>query len=103
QIDVGVALFKEKMAGYAQQYGLDGADDTICLVIADIRHQGRAKSSAILAALQSANPLNSLLNLGEPKYHQRVVTLRREINALTQDGTFGGMKYSKAKKDFVKK
>ena len=103
QVEVGIAHFKEKMTSYAQQYGLNGVDETICLVVADIRHQGRAKSPAIVAALQSANPLNALLSIGEPKYHQRLVTLRREINALTQDGTFGALKYSTAKKDFIKK
>lgn len=103
QIDVGIAHFKEKMAGYAAQYELNGADDRVCLVVADIRHQGRAKSPAIVAALQSSNPLNALLNIGEPKYHERLVTLRREIKALTEDGTLGGLKYSTTKKDFVKK
>lgn len=103
QIEVGIAHFKEKMARYAERYGLDEADDTICLMVADIRHQGRAKSSAIIAALQSSNPLNSLLNIGEPIYHQRLVVLRREIKALINDGTFGVRKYSIAQNDFVKK
>jgi hypothetical protein len=103
QIDVGIAHFKENMARYAQQYALEGADDTICLVVADIRHQGRAKSSEIRAALQSANPLSSLLGIGEPQYHQRLVVLRREIKALTNDGTLGTRKYSIANKEFVKK
>lgn len=103
QIKVGIDHFKEKMIHYAQQYGLNGMDETICLVVADIRHQGRAKSSVIMAALQSSNPLNALLKIGEPKYHPRLVTLSREITALTNDGTFGALKYSTAKKDFVKK
>lgn len=103
QIEVGIAHFKEKMAGYAKQYGLDGADDSICLVIADIRHQGRAKSPEIIAALQSSSPLNALLNIGEPKYHERLMVLRREIKILTSDGTLGALKYSTAKNDFVKK
>jgi len=103
QLEVGIAHFKEKMAVYARQYELNGADDTICLVVADIRHQGRAKSSAIIVALQSANPLNALLDIGEPKYHQRLVVLRREIKALINDGTFGLRKYSTTKSDFVKK
>jgi hypothetical protein len=103
QIEIGIAHFKEKMVSYAKQYKLNGVDAAICLVVADIRHQGRAKSPAIIAALQSSNPLNSLLNLGEPKFHQRVVTLRKEIKALTEEGTLGSMKYSTAKSDFVKK
>lgn len=103
QIEVGIAHFKEKVAGYAKQYGLDGADAPICLVVADIRHQGRAKSPEIVAALQSSNPQNTLLNIGEPRYHERLVVLRREIKALTNDGTFDSLKYSTAEGGFVKK
>jgi hypothetical protein len=103
QIEVGIAHFKEKMVGYAKQYGLHGADETICLVVADIRHQGRAKSPEIVAALQSENPLNALLSIGEPKYHERLMVLRREIKALTNDGTFGFLKYSTDTGDFVTK
>lgn len=101
QIDVGIAHIREKMAGYAKQYGLNGVTDTICQLVMDIRHQGRAKSPAIVLALKSSNPLESLLALGEPKYHGRVVVLRREIKKLVAEGTFGTHKYSTAKKDFV--
>jgi hypothetical protein len=103
QIDVGIALFKDKMSGYAQRYGLDGAEDTICLLVADIRHQGRAKSPAIVSALHSSKPLESLLALGEPKYHSRVVVLRQEIKKLVAEGVLGAHKYSTSKKDFVTK
>jgi hypothetical protein len=103
QIDIGIANFKDKMVGYAQQYGLDGVEDSICQVVTDIRHQGRAKSPAIVAALQSSKPLESLLTLGEPKFHERLVTLRQEIKKLVAEGTFGTHKYSKSKKDFVPK
>jgi hypothetical protein len=101
QIEIGVAHFKDKMSHYALQYGLDGADDTLCLVIADIRHQGRARSAAIIAALNSPKPLQALLNVGEPKYHQRLLVLRREIERLVSEGTLGTHQYSTAKKDFV--
>ena len=103
QIDVGIAHFKEKMAVYARQYGLDGVEDTICQVITDIRHQGRAKSPAIVSALRSSKPFESLLSLGEPKYHGRIVTLRQEIKKLITEGRFGTHKYSMSKKDFVAK
>jgi hypothetical protein len=103
QIAVGIAHFKEKMFGYARQYGLDNVEDTICLLVADIRHQGRAKSPAIVSALRSAKPLESLLALGEPKYHQRVVVLRREIKNLVAEGTLGTHKYSLTKKEFIAK
>ncbi len=103
QIDVGIAHFKEKMAGYARQYGLDGTEDTICLLVSDIRHQGRAKSPAIVLALHSAKPVEALLALGEPKYHERMVVLRQEIKKLVAEGTLGTHKYSLSKKDFVAK
>jgi len=101
QIEIGVDLFKKKMAAYAKQYQLDGMGDTICLVIADIRHQGRAKSAVIVNALAGPDPLSSLLKIGEPRYHERLKTLRREIKALLADGTLGRRRYSIAKADFV--
>lgn len=101
QIDVGIAHFKEKMFGYANLYGLDGVEDTICQVVADIRHQGRAKTPAIVSALDSSKPLEALLALGEPKFHERLVVLRQEIKKLVAEGTFGTHKYSKSNKDFV--
>jgi hypothetical protein len=101
QVDVGIANFKAKMASYAAQYKLNGVEDTICLVVADIRHQGRAKSVEIAMALSSPNPLSALLKLGEPKYHERLLTLKREIDKLRADGTFGNRHYDLASKDFI--
>ena len=91
------------MTQYAKQYELDGVDDPVCLVVADIRHQGRAKSPAIMSVLNSSKPLEALLNIGEPKYHERLVVLRREIKNLTSEGILGTHKYSTIKKDFVAK
>ncbi|MBB4844723.1 hypothetical protein HNP55_003267 [Paucibacter oligotrophus] len=101
QVAVGIDNFKSKMVGYAAQYKLNGAEDTVCAVIADIRHQGRAKSVDILMALSSSSPLASLLKLGEPKYHERLLTLRREIDKLRADGTLGHRHYDLAARDFV--
>jgi hypothetical protein len=101
QIDVGVAHFRRNMNRYATRYNLDGAAAAICLVVADIRHQGRAKSAAIISALANPKPLDALLGLGAALYPQRVRVLRREINALTADGTFGALKYSVIKSEFV--
>lgn len=101
QIEIGVEEFREKMAQYAQRYSLDGASEVVCLLVADIRHQGRAKSEVIMTALQSANPVAKLLEIGASRYPQRIAVLRKEIKALTDDGTFGGLKYSEAAGDFV--
>jgi len=101
QIDVGIEHFKKKMFSYAMRYELDGADDAICLMVADIRHQGRAKSPEIVSALHSSQPLESLLRIGESSYKERVQTLRREIKKLSAEGTLGTHRYSTAQKDFV--
>ena len=101
QIDVGIANFRRNMVRYAVRYGLDGAPAPLCLVVADIRHQGRAKSPAIVAALASRKPLEALLSLGSALYPERVKVLRREINTLLADGTFGPLTYSLAKADFI--
>lgn len=101
QLDVGISLFKSQMLGYAKQYKLDGADDTICLVVADIRHQGRAKSPVIVSALQQLKPLDALLKIGELEYRERIRTLKAEISRLTAEGTLGARRYSVEQADFV--
>jgi len=100
-VDIAVSQMRLRMADYAQRYGLDGAADTICLVIADIRHQGRATSSTILNALNKPNPLDALLNVGKENYSNRVATLRREVKKLVDEGTLGKKRYKTESKDFV--
>ncbi len=101
QIGVGIAHIKDKLKRYARQYGLDGAADSVCLLVTDIRHQGRAKSPAIALALASGDPLASLLDIGEQRYPQRIATLRAELARLRDEGTLGTHRYSLAKQDFV--
>lgn len=101
QIETGISLFRQNMASYAKKYDLDGVLDSICLVVADIRHQGRAKDPAIITALQSSHPLERLLAIGEQKYGERIATLRREIKKLTDEGILGTHVYSLEKRDFV--
>ncbi len=52
-------------------------------------------------ALASAKPLDALLSLGAALSPRRVKVLRREIEALTADGTFGDLRYSAARGEFV--
>ncbi|MBT2298986.1 hypothetical protein J7E70_00780 [Variovorax paradoxus] len=101
QIEIGIAEIRKKMAQYSRRYRLDGATDVVCLLVMDIRHQGRATSDSIVAALQSSNPVARLLEIGASRYPNRIAVLRKEINALTADGTFGALKYSDAAGEFV--
>jgi hypothetical protein len=102
QVKVGIDHFRANMKTYAGWYPtLDGAAPQICLMVADIHHQGRASSGTVRIALQSADPLAALLTIGEGQYDSRLQTLRTEIGVLTNDGTFGNLKYSATKNEFV--
>ena len=101
QIEVGISLFKNKMVQYDRRYGLNGVDDDLCLVIADIRHQGRGSSAEILTALRSSKPLENLLEIGKDEYPHRIAVLSHEIKVLKTAGQLGTHKYDTAKKDFV--
>lgn len=101
QIDTGVNHFKQKMVSYANTFDLDGTLDSICLVIADIRHQGRAKNVVIASALRSSRPLESLLNIGAQRFPERIATLKREIKKLTEEGRLGAHVYNREQRDFI--
>ena len=102
QVKVGIDEFRSKMKTYAGWYPmLDGAVPQICLMVADIHHQGRASSTTVRMALQSSDPLAALLTIGEGPFGPRLQTLRQEIGVLTNDGTFGSLKYSATKNDFI--
>jgi hypothetical protein len=101
QVQVGIDHFKTKMARYAVQYELDGASDEVCLVVADIRHQGRAKSAEIRAALARSDQLASLLRIGDPEYRSRLSALKREMNRLREEDRLGKRRYDLAKREFV--
>lgn len=104
QVDVAVKHFKENMKRYAQSYNLDGYPDKVCQMICDIRHQGRAKNSQIIDALNTNGNFelaySKLSQLGAPKYSPRINTVRAVIKKLTDDGIFG-KKYKQSTNEFV--
>jgi hypothetical protein len=99
QVEVGIELFKSKMVSYDRDFGLDGTSDKICLVIADIRHQGRAKNAIIRSALRKPNPFEALLGLGG--FPVRREELRVKIAELVAEGTLGKRTYSRSRREFV--
>lgn len=101
QVSVGVSIFQTAMRIYARKYNLDGQPDTICAVIADIRHQGRGTSSEIMAALHSGNPLEALLAIGSDDYAERCKTLRTQIGKAVVAGIMGRLVYSAADGEFL--
>jgi hypothetical protein len=106
QIETAIAHFKSNMAGsYDKRYKLNGVPDYVCLVICDIRHQGRAKSDAIIAALNTGGDyekaLKNLLALGADKYKSRIDTLTAEITRLRASGKLGKRLWNSAAGDFA--
>ena len=101
QVTFTIDSMKKKMNSYSKRYGLHGVADKICLVIADIRHQGRAKSRHIISALESDDALGNLLRIGEGTFDDRIDTLRSEIERGEREGNLDKYKYDQIKEDFV--
>jgi hypothetical protein len=101
QVAFTIAQQKKKLAQYAQRYRLDGVADTVCLVVADVRHQGRAKSNHLIEALASQDALGNLLRLGEDGFTERIRTLRSALTAGVEEGLLGMRRYDAASNDFV--
>lgn len=104
QVELSIKLFKENMKAHAVTYNLDGFPDKVCLLVCDIRHQGRASKPDIIAALNTNGDFDKaferLMLLGLPKYEERINTLRTEIKKLEDAGIFG-KKYKQSINDFV--
>src|SRR5215813_14079001 len=68
QVTVGNGHLREPLKGYARRYSLVGRSYKVCVVVADIRHQLRGKSSPALSGLKPSGKhdgrLNSLLRMG---------------------------------------
>jgi hypothetical protein len=106
QVRVSCAILSRKVeTRYDKWYNLDGVSDTIVAVIADIHHQGRAKKTAVAAALAKPGPaarLNALIDIGnETTYGGRQRTLRKAIESGVAAGRLGQHRWSRASGDFV--
>lgn len=105
QIAVAIEHFKANMAEYCNQYMLNGVPDKVCLVICDIRHQGRASSAQIIQAMNTSGDynkaFNNLLNLGIAHYPERIRTLKNSITKLVNLGILGIKVYNQSSGEFV--
>lgn len=99
QVKHMIAVFKRLVSEADRRLGLDGKTADLCLVICDIRHQGRAKFSAMQNALNAAKPLAELLALGSLTYPDRIKTLTQEVKA--RQALLGGKTWNRAAGDFV--
>jgi len=94
-----VGAFKRLMREADGRLGLDGETADICLVICDIRHQGRAKFAAMQEALASSNPLAALLELGAHAFPDRIRTLKKEVQDRSE--LLGGKRWNRSSGGFV--
>ncbi|OQX27547.1 MAG: hypothetical protein BWK80_04740 [Desulfobacteraceae bacterium IS3] len=105
QVECGITHIRNAMKNYAERYNLNGVIDKVCLVVADIRHQGRGKSSEILHALNTGKDYNevynNLLKIGVHEYESRIKTLKDTIANLVSEKRLEKMKYDINSRDFV--
>jgi hypothetical protein len=105
QVELAVDHFKNNLVLYSKQYALDGAPDKVCIAVCDIRHQGRAKSSDIIAALNTdgdyEKAYTALVGLGGKSYPERVKTLADTIATLTTQNVLGKKKYRQETGGFI--
>lgn len=104
QVETAINKVRTGMQSYSRSYGLHGKSDKICLVIADIRHQGRAHSREIHHALDTGGneekAFLNLLDIGAHIYESRIQTLKQEIDRLTAEGILGCKRYNQTVADF---
>lgn len=100
-VDYGVRQQRHRLAETARNVPLDGVVDKLCLVVLDVRHQGRGGYASLRAALAAADPLDALLSIGAAKYPERVSTVRTVLRDLEAAGRVGGKVYGRAAGDFV--
>jgi hypothetical protein len=100
QVACGIAHMRRAMRDYARLYALDGKPDVVCLLVADIRHQGRGSSLQIRNALAAAAPEDALLRIGSDAYPGRATSLKQSIRKLRDEGRLGRLEYDAASGDF---
>lgn len=104
QVDTAIAHFKNNMAAYHQRFGLDNVPAKVCLMICDIRHQGRGKNDRIAHALDTGGDyeraFRNLCTIGAVNYQARINTVKNTIRELEDAGLFG-KKYEAATNSFV--
>ncbi len=93
QIRVSAELLQRKMSRrYSRWYDLDGATDTICAIIADIHHQGRASKKTVREALAKDGKEAELLTINKA-YGSRNARLTAKVTEMKVKGELGKRRY----------
>lgn len=104
QAEVAVEHFKNNMKEYHRRFDLDKVPADVCLMICDIRHQGRSSNDRIANALNTngdyAKAFANLCTIGSTNYQTRITTVRNTIKALKDKGLFN-KKYDAKTGEFI--
>jgi hypothetical protein len=104
QVRVSAEILQRKVATrYHPSYNLHGRDDTICTIIADIHHHGRASKDTVKAALRQSNKEKALLSVNNPQFQARNDRLAAIIKQMKDAGALGKKVYDAAANEFVDK
>lgn len=101
QVSHMAGAFRSYVKRADKRVGVDGRSAAICCVIGDILHHGRGGAMTwplVQNALTKSDPLSALLEIGEPKWHERQVGLRKAIKARPE---LSAKRWSTAASDFV--
>ncbi len=104
QVETATKMYTENMKAYHHRFGLHNAPANVCLLICDIRHQGRGTNDRIANALNTngnyARAFTNLCSIGDTNYRTRITTVRNAITKLTTAGHFN-RKYDGNSGEFV--
>lgn len=102
QVQVAAQILQRKFdKDYGPKLKLDGESDTVCAIVSDIRHQGRANNKAILGCLAASDKIEALLTINDAKFPGRNKRLRAQVEAAAKAGRLGKMRYIAATNDFA--
>lgn len=104
QVETATSHFKNNMKEYHKRFGLDNVPADVCLMICDIRHQGRSSNDRIANALNTNGDYQkafvNLCTIGNTNYQSRITTVRNTIRNLKEQGLFN-KKYNAQTGEFV--
>lgn len=104
QVVTAIDHFKENMKKYHKRFNLHHAPAKVCLMVCDIRHQGRGSNDRIALALDTKGDyelaFTNLCSIGSVNYSNRINTVRNTINDLIKNGKFN-LKYDSVNNRFV--
>ena len=104
QAEIAIEHFRNNMKEYHRRFGLDKAPADVCLMICDIRHQGRSSNDRIANALNTngdyARAFSNLCTIGNTNYQTRISTVKNTIKSLKDRGLFN-KKYDAKTGEFV--